>query len=162
MASKLIDDGLAVLDHLAARVTASALTGLGCGAAFATYKGYPIPKTSLSASLSCALVSTACFTVERLAFGVITRGTEQFSNDDNSESSVIKSTMNSNVVYASHALGGFFGGGIAGFLFQGHPFAGAFLLTPIMLCAGKMELKVEEYKTERLRQFVQDDTGRNS
>lgn len=163
MAAKLIDDGLALLDHLAARVTASAVTGLGCGAAFATYKGYPIPKTSLSASLSCALVSTACFSMERLAFGVITRGAEQLSNDDNSDSSAIKSTTHSNnVVYASHALGGFFGGGIAGFLFQGHPFAGAFLLTPLMLCAGKMELKVEEYRTERLRQFVQDDNGRNS
>ena len=32
MASKLIDDGLEVLDHLAARVTASAVAGLGCGA----------------------------------------------------------------------------------------------------------------------------------
>ena len=162
MTSKLLDDGLAVLDHLAARATASALAGLGCGAAFATYKGYPIPKTSLSASLSCALVSTACFSMERLAFGVITRATEQLSNDDNSESSAIKSTTNSNVLYASHALGGCFGGGIAGFLFQGHPFAGAFLLTPIMLCAGKLELKLEEYKAERLRQFLEDDNGRNS
>ncbi len=162
MASKLIDDGLALLDHLAARVTASAVTGLGCGAAFATYKGYPIPKTSLSASLSCALVSTACFSMERIAFGVITRGTHQFSNDDNLESAIKPTTHSNNVVYASHALGGFFGGGIAGFLFQGHPFAGAFLLTPLMLCAGKVELKVEEYKTERLRQFVQDDRDRNS
>ncbi|KAK1743329.1 hypothetical protein QTG54_005950 [Skeletonema marinoi] len=157
MTSKLIDDGLAILDHLASRVSASALTGLGCGAAYATYKGFPIPKTSLSASLSCALVSTACFSMERLAFGVITRVTEQLNNEDNPESSAIKLTTPPNVVYASHALGGCFGGGIAGFLFQGHPFAGAFLLTPLMLCAGKMELKLEEYKTERLRQLVVKD-----
>ena len=69
----MIDDGLATLDHLAARVTVSALTGLGCGAAYATYKGFPVPKTSMSAALSCALVSTACFSMERLAFGAITR-----------------------------------------------------------------------------------------
>ena len=157
MTSKLIYDGLEVLDHLAARVTASAIAGLGCGAAYATYKGFPIPKTSLSASLSCALVSTACFSMERLAFGAITRVAGQSSMDDNSESSVIKPTTPSNIVYASHALGGCFGGGIAGFLFQGHPFAGAFLLTPLMLCAGKMELKLEEYKAERLKQFVKGD-----
>mmetsp|Transcript_22382 Transcript_22382/g.36833 ORF Transcript_22382/g.36833 Transcript_22382/m.36833 type:complete len:161 (+) Transcript_22382:197-679(+) len=158
MASKLMEDGLELIDHLAARVTASALAGLGCGAAYATFKGFPIPKTSLSASLSCALVSTACFSMERLAFGVITRVSEQPRIDDNSESSAIKpATPSTNIVYASHALGGCLGGGIAGFLFQGHPFAGAFLLTPLMLCAGKMELKLEEYKAERLRQLVKGD-----
>ncbi|KAL7439320.1 hypothetical protein ACHAXM_009854 [Skeletonema potamos] len=157
MTSRLMDDGLAILDHLAARVTASALTGLGCGAAFATYKGFPIPKTSLSASLSCALVSTACFSMERVAFCVITRVTEQINKEDDSDSSAINLATPPNVLYASHALGGFFGGGIAGFLFQGHPFAGAFLLTPLMLCAGKMELKLEEYKAERLRHFLQKD-----
>jgi hypothetical protein len=157
MATKLIDDGLAILDHLAARVTASALTGLGCGAAYATYKGFPIPKTSLSASLSCALVSTACFSMERVAFGIITRVREQLNNEDDSDSSAIKLATPPNIVYASHALGGCLGGGIAGFLFQGHPFAGAFLLTPLMLCAGKMELKLEEYKAERLRQFIKEN-----
>jgi hypothetical protein len=95
--------------------------------------------------------------MERLAFGVITRVTEQLNNEDNSESSAIQLTTPPNVVYASHALGGCFGGGIAVFLFQGHPFAGAFLLTPLMLCAGKMELKLEEYKAERLRQLVVKD-----
>lgn len=157
MTSKLIDDGVAILDHLAARVTASAVTGLGCGAVFATFKGFPIPRTSLSASLSCALLSTACFSMERVAFGIITRVTEQLNNEDNSDSSAVKLATSSNVLYASHALGGCCGGGIAGFLFQGHPFAGAFILTPLMLCAGKMELKLEEYKSERLRQFIRED-----
>ena len=163
--SLMIDDGLATLDHLAARVTVSALTGLGCGAAYATYKGFPIPKTSMSAALSCALVSTACFSMERLAFGAITRMTPFFDGDNNDDDNSVPSapklastaTTSSKVIYASHAAGGALGGGIAGYLFQGNPFAGAFLLTPLMLCAGKMELSLEEYKAKRLRGLIKND-----
>ena len=157
MASKLMDDGLVLLDHLAARVTASALTGLGCGAAFATYKGFPIPKTAMSASLSCALVSTACFTCERVAHGVIIGVSEQLNTTDDKPETKI--TPLNNILYASHALGGCFGGGVAGFLFQGNPFAGAFLLTPLMLCACKVELELEEYKAQRLRQYMKNDNN---
>lgn len=160
MSPQLIDDGLAVLDHVAARVTATALTGLGCGAAFATHKGFPIAKTSLSASLSCALVSTACFSMERLAFGIITHVTplaEMITEEDKAGSSSIKLATHSTVIYSSHALGGVLGGAISGFLFQGNPFSGAFLLTPLMLCAGKMELSLADYKAERLRHLMKDD-----
>lgn len=163
--SLMIDDGLATLDHLAARVTVSALTGLGCGAAYATYKGFPIPKTSMSAALSCALVSTACFSMERLAFGAITRITPLLDGDDNDDDNSVPSapkltsaaTTSSKAMYASHAVGGALGGGIAGYLFQGNPFAGAFLLTPLMLCAGKMELSLEEYKAKRLQCLIEND-----
>lgn len=162
--SLMIDDGLATLDHLAARVTVSTLTGLGCGAAYATYKGFPTPKTSMSAALSCALVSTACFSMERLAFGAITRITPLLDGDEDDDNSVPSApklasaaTTSSKTIYASHAVGGALGGGIAGYLFQGNPFSGAFLLTPLMLCAGKLELSLEEYKAKRLRGLIKND-----
>jgi len=63
------------IDHLANRVTASALTGLFLGASLATFRGRPLPKTSLSVAVSCALTGTACFASERVvhfAMGALT------------------------------------------------------------------------------------------
>ncbi|KAL7538200.1 hypothetical protein ACHAXR_008360 [Thalassiosira sp. AJA248-18] len=149
----MIDDALAVLDHIAARVTASAMTGLGCGAAFATYKGFPIFKTSTSAALSCALISTACFGMERLAYGALGKSSilmDEKSIPLNAGGSETTSSMiqppipNPRLLYGSHALGGLAGGGVVGFLFHGKPWAGAFLLVPIMLGIGRLEISLDE------------------
>mmetsp|Transcript_10523 Transcript_10523/g.18695 ORF Transcript_10523/g.18695 Transcript_10523/m.18695 type:complete len:183 (-) Transcript_10523:238-786(-) len=161
----MIDDLLAAVDHVSARVTASAATGLGCGAAYATYKGFPLFKTSLSAALSCALVSTACFGMERLAHGVISQsailidGKSIPPNPDvhgeTSPTIPVQSGINQRLHYGSHAFGGILGGSVVGFLFQGKPMAGAFLLLPIMLGIGKLEVSLDEYRTERLQQLVE-------
>lgn len=136
-----IDNVFSPLDHLAARMTASATTGLGCGAIYSTYRGLPIAKTSLSAAVSCALVSTACFGAERIAYAII----HQITGKDSKSSP--------NLLYSSHALGGICGGGIVGFLYQGNPFRGIFLLTPMMLGIGKLEISLDQYKASRIEQL---------
>ena len=75
-----------------------------------------------------------------------------------STGSIIQSPpINSKIHYGSHLLGGLMGGGVVGFLFQGKPMAGAFLLAPIMLGIGKIEISLDEYKRERLQQLVNMD-----
>jgi hypothetical protein len=149
-----MDDALAVIDHIASRVTASVLTGLGCGAAYSSYKGAPLVKTSISTAFSFALVSTACFTMERVANIIIKQSSillpddvdgQNSTKDSNVDklSSAATATTNTTLIhYGSHATGGLLGGGIVGFLFQGKPMAGAILLTPMMLIVGKIEASV--------------------
>ena len=161
----MLDDALAVLDHIASRVTASAVTGLGCGAAYSSYRGFPIVKTTISTAFSFALVSTACFAMERVANVILTRSSmlivdgksiDSSSNSGGEISSAAQPAVNSGLHYGSHALGGLMGGGVVGFLFQGKPLAGALLMTPMMVAVGKIEASVDEYRTERLRQLVND------
>eukprot|EP00956_Cyclotella_meneghiniana_P004873 scaffold6031_cov72-Cyclotella_meneghiniana.AAC.2 len=137
----IVDSAFDVLDHLAARMTACAATGLACGVIHSTYKGLPIAKTSLSAAVSCALVSTACFGAERLSYGLIHNITGE------------KSSTTPNILYGSHALGGLCGGGLVGFLYQGNPIPGIILLTPIMLGIGKLEISLNAYKSRRIQQL---------
>lgn len=166
----MINDALASLDHVAARVTASTAAGVGCGAVFATYKGFPVFRTSASAAFSCALVSTACFGMERLAHGGISQSLRLLnkkpvpSERDSSDTSFAKqSAADQQLVYGSHALGGILGGGIVGFLFQRKPMAGALLLTPFMLGVGKVEHSMNEYRTIRLQQLIEErGQGRKS
>ena len=166
-----IDD---VLDHIGNRVTASTLAGLGGGAAYASYKGFPIVKTSASTAFSFALVSTACFVMERVANSILQRSSILlydeyktadagiiFHDGDIASSATSSPSAHPKVHYASHALGGMFGGGVVGFLFQGKPIAGALLLTPIMLGIGKLELSIDEYRNERLRQLLVEDNNQD-
>ena len=149
-----MDEALAAVDHIAARMTASSLTGLGCGAAYATYKGFPLVKTSTSAALSCALVSTACFGMERAVHYAFTKSSSMMGDphDDDNKFGI---RSNPEMHYGSHALGGLFGGSVVGYLFQGRPFAGAFLLTPIMLGVGKIESSLDDYRIKRLQQLTE-------
>lgn len=139
------DDALSVIDHLTARMTASAITGLGCGIIYSSYKGFPIAKTSMSAAASCALVSTACFAAERLSYGIL----HQTTGKDSSTSP--------SILYGSHVLGGICGGGVVGFLYQGNPFRGMILLMPIMMGIGKIEISLNEYKMSRIQQLKESD-----
>ena len=167
----MIDNALSVIDHIAARVSASAITGIGCGAAFATYKGFPIFKTSASAALSCAMISTACFGMERVAYGILKQSsllmeedkpsTANVDSNTDTPSIILQSTTTTRIAnpkmhYGSHALGGLFGGSIVGFLFHGKPWAGAALMVPLMLGMGKIEESLDEYRSERLQQLEKD------
>ena len=181
----MIEEATAAIDHIAARVSASAMTGLGCGAAYGTYKGFPIFKTSMSTAFSFALVSTACFGMERLANVILLQSTNLIesnkdvvgdntspiirvrvdgksieSNPDvdvgDNTSSIIQPTINPRLHYGSHALGGLVGGSVVGFLFQGKSLAGALLFTPIMMGIGKMEVSLDAYRAKRLQQLLED------
>jgi hypothetical protein len=168
-----LDDAVAVLDHVASRVTACSMSGLCCGMAYSSYKGYPIFKTSISTSFSFALVSTACFVMERASHVALRRMLSSSSSMDD-EKSIVEGGMmpssnaamttrlsfsspivdNAALHYGSHALGGLLGGGVVGFLFQGKPLAGAMLVTPMMLIVGKIEALLDEYRTERMGQLM--------
>ncbi|KAL3768775.1 hypothetical protein ACHAWU_006876 [Discostella pseudostelligera] len=159
-----------ILDHIGNRVTVATITGFFGGSAYASYKGFPIVKTSASTAVSFALVSTACFVMERGANAILHKSSMLLLDDDNkaidnniyhgddiSSSIPTLSTIDPKLHYGSHALGGMMGGCVVGFLFQGKPLAGALLLTPIMLGIGKIELSLDEYRIKRLRQLVEDD-----
>ena len=132
------------VDRVAARMSLATLSGLLGGAALATYKGSPLLKTSISMAVSCALVGTACFGFERLSNVAL----QQFVDTTKDEQ------PEQRVLYASHALGGMIGGGIAGALFQRRPIPGMMLCTPIMVCVAFAEEKFEEERQERLRQLM--------
>lgn len=160
-----IDDALTVLRHISDRVSIVATIGLGFGATYGVYKGLPIPKMSISAGMSCALISTACFSMERLVHGIISQaskvtlydaavsdGVDSQSHDYN----VLKlNGPNNTRVYGSHALGGFLGGGVVGYLFQGRPFAGALVFTPLMLGIGQIEVSLKDYKAKRIQEVLE-------
>ena len=160
-----MDDALALIDHLAARVTASALTGLGGGAAYATYKGFPLVKTSASTAFSFALVSTACFGMERVANMILRQSATLIDANTTIDQSVIddstaymtkriQPTIDPKIHYGSHLLGGVCGGSVVGFLFHGKPLAGILLLTPIMLGVGKIEVSLDERKFQNLKEIT--------
>ncbi len=151
----MIDD---ILDRIGNRVTVSTISGFLGGATYASYKGFPIVKTSASTAVSFALVSTACFVMERGANTILHRSSALLFDDDSADKVIDNNShYDHNLLYGSHALGGLLGGCVVGFLFQGKPLAGALLLTPIMLGIGKIELSLEEYRRKRLRQLVEDD-----
>ncbi|KAL7472917.1 hypothetical protein ACHAXS_013295 [Conticribra weissflogii] len=164
--NNMIDDALAVLGHISDRVSIAASIGLGFGATYGVYKGLPIPKMSISTGMSCALISTACFGMERLAHGVINQalnitanGSKAISDDVVSDSHFdeeMKNGPNNTLVYGSHAMGGFLGGGVVGYLFQGKPFAGALVFTPLMLGIGLIEVSLENYRAQRLQELLEE------
>ena len=171
----VLDDALAVIDHLSSRVTASTLTGLGCGAIYSTYRGLPIFKTSMSTAASFALVSTACFGMERVANIILCQSSAIILNSSNTDAGDGKriepnqfdndvediSIQQHDIMYSqqkfhyqSHAIGGLLGGSVVSYLYHGKPtFGGVMLLTPIMLCIGKLELVLDGYKNDRLQQL---------
>lgn len=149
-----------VIDHIANRVTAAALSGLIFGASLAIYRGLPIPRTALSAAASCALTGTACFASERAAHFALAQipipPSSSCSGDDlPCAPSVDRGFSN---VYASHALGGMAGGSISGGLFQGRPVPGVLVFTPLMLAVAHLEVRIEQYRERRIRELLQQSS----
>lgn len=134
------------VDRVANRVSIAAVSGLIAGAAFATHRGASVPRTAVSVAASCALIGTACFGTERIAN--MTMKQVAPTNDPKT---------NARMLYVSHAIGGFAGGGITGGLFQRHPVPGMILFAPVMMAFAWAELRLEQEREERLREFVQVD-----
>ena len=66
-----IDDHL---DYMSLRVSVSGVLGLVSGTFIALYRGHDsILRTSSRTAVSCALVSTACFGMERIAYIGVTQ-----------------------------------------------------------------------------------------
>jgi len=163
------------IDHLAARVTATAMTGLFLGASLATFRGIPIPKTSLSVATSCALTGTACFTSERVAHYAINalvptssptvtieqQQQQQQQQQDSNSTTSYTNTQKRDLLFVSHALGGVIGGSICGGLFQRKPWGGMLLFTPLMLGVALMEMQFDELKRERIQSILKEANHRS-
>ena len=139
-------------DRVADRVSLCVVTGLVAGAAHATYTGLPLRATSLKTAGSCAIVGTALFGAERLAYAALK---DRLNNERQ-------------LVLTSHAFAGVMGGGLNGYVYQKKPLRGMFFLLPAMLAVGYLELAWEQHiKTRReelnmaAETFVGENTGRD-
>jgi hypothetical protein len=133
------------VDRVAARVSLGALTGLFGGAVYATLKGFPRRATSLKVAGSFALVGTALFGLERIAYVAM---------QDQMESE-------RRLILTSHAFAGVFGGGLNGHLYQKKPLRGMFYFIPIMIGIAFLELGWEEKKQQRLKTLLEGENDRS-
>lgn len=124
------------IDRVANRMTISSVAGLVGGATMAIHKGSPVLKSSVSVAMSCALVSTACFGIERLS-NVALRSANVIADPSTS-------------FYASHALGGSVGGAMTGALFQSRMMPSVLLFTPAMVLVAFGEIQFEKARQARL------------
>lgn len=129
-----IDDHL---DYMSLRVSVSGVLGLVSGTFIALYRGHDsILRTSSRTAVSCALVSTACFGMERIAYiGV----TQYLFNDHDREELYTNSKKQYYLKLYTHALGGMLGGGYVGGLYTGKFLRGSFVFTPFMLLIAMSE-----------------------
>lgn len=129
------------IDRVANRMTISSVAGLVGGATMAIHKGSPVLKSSVSVAMSCALVSTACFGIERLS-NVALRSANVADP--------------STAFYASHALGGSVGGALTGALFQSRMMPGVLLFTPAMVLVAFGEIQFEKARQARLLRLLRE------
>lgn len=128
------------IDRVANRVSLCALTGLFGGATFATYKGFPLRSTAIKVASSCAIVGTAMFGAERLAY---------ITMKDQIDSERRK-------ILTSHASSGLFGGGLNGYLYHKRPLRGIFFFLPMMVAVGFLELAWEQKKRARIQELNEE------
>jgi hypothetical protein len=119
------------LDYLSLRVSLSGVTGLVSGTFIALYRGHDsIFRTSSRTGFSCALVGTACFGMERLAY----IGMTQYLWNDHDREELYRNTKKQYYLkLISHATGGALGGAYVGGLFTGKLVRGAAVFAPFMV-----------------------------
>jgi hypothetical protein len=132
------------VDRVAARVFYGALTGFVGGAAYATLKGLPLRATSLKVAGSFALVGTALFGMEQVAYAALKGKLE-------SERQLHLTT---------HAFAGVAGGGLNGYLYQRKPLRGMFCFVPVMIGIAVLEIQWEKNKQERVRTLLVEEQER--
>lgn len=138
-----MSNGMSIQDHLdyvSSRVVISGGLGLLSGSFIALYRGHDsIFRTASRTGFSCALVGTACFSMERLAYiGV----TQYLLKEHEREELYQNSKKQYYLKLYSHAIGGVLGGAYVGGLFTGKLMRGAFVFAPIMLLIAMTEEKV--------------------
>jgi hypothetical protein len=135
------------LDYISRRVSVSGIFGAVAGTFIAMYRGYDsIVRTSSRTAFSCAMVSTACFTIERCTY----IGVTQYLLNEQEQ---IDLFHNSKQIYYlklyTHTIGGILGGAMVGGLYTGKLLRGAFVFTPLMLFIAMTEeqVKYQLYQT---------------
>lgn len=124
------------LDRVANRVSLSALTGFVAGSAYATFTGLPLRATSIKVAGSCAIVGTALFGAERLAYVAMK---DQIDSERR-------------LVLTSHSFSGLMGGGLNGYLYHKKPLRGMFFFLPTMMVVGFLELAWEQQRQARIQE----------
>jgi hypothetical protein len=132
------------VDRVASRVSLGALVGFFSGAAYAIFRGFPLRATSLKVAGSFAMVGTALFGLERVAYAALE---DQLQSERR-------------LLLTSHAFAGVMGGGLNGYLYQRKPLRGMFCFIPVMLGFGFLELGLEQKKQERLRTLALEAIAR--
>lgn len=122
------------IDHVASRVSLSALSGLLGGSIYATLKGLPLRSTSFRIASSFALVGTAVFGAERVGYVALQ------SQIDGERRRLL----------TSHAFAGVSGGALNGYLYHKKPLQGMFYFIPLMLGVAFAELTWEKTRQDRL------------
>lgn len=126
------------VDHVAARVSFSALTGLSLGSIYSILKGYPVRSTSLKIASSFAMVGTVVFGFERVGYVAMK---EQIQPERR-------------LLLTSHAFSGVAGGAMNGYLFHKKPRQGMFYFIPAMMGIAAIEILWENKREERIRELM--------
>ena len=139
-----------VLNHLSARVSLAAAFGAAAGVGTALHKGHHRPaRTAGMMGLSFALSASACLTSERLVAVALDPSIIL-------EKSSTKRQQSWEALLTSHAVGGFLGGGVLGFLYLQRPLRGVVFFTPVMLLIGTFEKLYQDVLWEHEQRMQQN------
>ena len=128
--------------RVANRMTIAFMSGLAGGSIYALMKGRPAGKIAVAVAANCAVVSTACFSLERVSNVAL----RQVLNEEDHNTSL----------YLSHAIGGAVGGSLLGYLFQFRAMPGFMLFTPAMVMVAFGEIKFEQARKVRLEKLLDE------
>lgn len=126
------------VDHVAARVSFSAVAGLGLGTMYSTLKGFPLQSTALKVASSMAMVGTVVFGMERIGYVAMKGQIEQERR----------------LLLTSHAFSGVAGGALNGYLFHKKPRQGMFYFVPAMMGVAMLEMYWANRREERIRELM--------
>ncbi|CAJ1960987.1 unnamed protein product [Cylindrotheca closterium] len=133
-----LDQTLEYVDHVAARVSFSAVLGLCLGTMYSTFRGLPMRSTALKIGGSFAMVGTVVFGLERIGYVAMKDLIEQEKR----------------LLLTSHAFSGVAGGALNGYLFHKKPRQGIFYFVPVMMGIGSLELYIENKRAERIKELM--------
>mmetsp|Transcript_40858 Transcript_40858/g.98537 ORF Transcript_40858/g.98537 Transcript_40858/m.98537 type:complete len:151 (-) Transcript_40858:653-1105(-) len=137
-----LDQTMECIDHVAARVSFSAVAGLGLGTMYSTLRGLPLRSTALKVGGSFAMVGTIVFGLERIGYVVMKDQIEQEKT----------------LLLTSHAFSGVAGGALNGYLFHKKPRQGMFYFIPVMMGVAALEMYVENKREERIKELMLENS----
>lgn len=126
------------VDHVAARVSMLALTGLGFGSVYSTWKGLPLRSTTFKIASSFAMVGTALFGLERIGYLAL-------------QNQILEERR---LLLTSHAFAGVTGGALNGYLYHKKPLQGMFYFVPVMIGAAFLETTLQQKRQERIQELA--------